>query len=73
MTFTVEKKKRSRLVMASLGWFTGKGYVSRQLQCRYEAWCVLKDGKFYCEAKSEACAKSVANAMRSHHVMWGIK
>lgn len=53
MKYTAEKKKRTK---SGVAWY-------ELVTLRYEAWCVLKDGKFFCEARSEAAAKQICMAL----------
>ena len=57
--YSVEKKKRRKWARVSLGWHLGYGYVNQERRCTYEAWCVLKNGKIYCEAASKKVAESI--------------
>lgn len=63
MIFTAEKKKRTKSGKFWEYWAT----------LRYESWCVMKNGKFFCEAKSESAAKEISSIMNSHYTMVGLQ
>lgn len=63
MKYRVEKKQRSRTGKANLGWILGHGYLHEWMTVKFECWCVTKDGKWFCDARSKKAATDIAEAM----------
>jgi len=61
--YSVEKRKRTRMVTVSLGWHLGLGFVTRNFSGRYESWLLLSDGKHIADFRNEKLANDVANKL----------
>lgn len=61
--YKVEKKKRRRIALVSLGWQLGYGYRKQMRHAEYEAWCVTINKKIICEASSKKQACIIASAL----------
>jgi hypothetical protein len=61
MKYTVDHKKRTKTIRIKSAWYAFDNYKRGS----YQSWCVLKDGKFFCEARSESAAKQICTALNN--------